>query len=680
MSQVRSAAGPGDIIARPGTDPFRWLADGDSLATANWLGEQYQLCTAHSAQWPLTEAFTRWLDVFTSFDEFSAPRPRGARIFYTRRAGSTVTLLVDDGRDTRTLVRAGGSGAAGGDLIEDWAPSPSGTHIAVQRWSDGELWLRVLDVEGGEESRPPLRLDRLASVAWVSDDHLYMTGRHSGGDQDAECGDVVLAVPAVGDEPAKLVLDAVLGDTTETELTGSADGRWVAAVCTSGLSAHGQTWLCDTRRAEWRRLPALDGGLSTVHFGPDDLLYVHTDARAPRGEIVTVRLSTGQIETTLVPQDDRRVLAGFCVLGGAEPTMLVCWEYGGRSALTRHDARTGRPESEIPLPGPGLITELTSASTPPTAWLSYCDPLTPPSIQRYRPDTARLDEWHPIGRVTDPPLVVEWLTYPAGDGSRIPMTLVRPAGAAPDDPVPTVLQAYGAFGHTELGQYYAAAVSWAAEGGAFAFAGVRGGGEFGEAWHQAGMREHKQRGIDDLLAAADFLVGSGRTNPELLALMGESAGGLLVAAALTQRPDVAAAVACIAPLTDMARYEYSGLGELWVEEFGSAEEPTELAWLLGYSPYHHVRAGTAYPATLFIVEADDERVDPAHARKMCAALQQASTAGAPILLRVHAAGGHGQRVREQRLLRYGEALGFLARHAGLSRAVRDVPEETSGMS
>jgi prolyl oligopeptidase len=680
MGQVDAGAGAG--TAPPAANRFDWLEHGDSPATAAWLHEQRRLWAAHSAEWASIATFTRWLDVFTSFDEFSAPVPRGSRMFFTLREGSVVRLLVDDGRAQRVLLQAGRSDAPTGDLIEDWVPSPAGSRLAVQQWSgDDTLRLLVLDVDSGQELRPPLPLDRLASVAWVSDDLLYLTGRPPGtGDGDDGGGDAVLAVPATSDEPAELVLDAVLGDTTETELSGSADGRWVVAVCTSGLSARGQTWVCDTRRTAWRQLPALDDGLSTVHFGSDDLLYVLTDAQAPRGEIRTVRLGAAPVQTTLVPQDDRRTLAGFAVLDGADPVLLAVWEDGGRSTLTRHDARTGRLAAEVPLPGPGLITELTSRSTPPAAWLSYCDPLTPPGVHRYRPDTDRLAEWRPSRRVTDPPLVLEWLTYRALDGTAIPMTVVRPAGPAAGAPVPTVLQAYGAFGHTELGQYYAAALSWAAEGGVFAFAGVRGGGEYGEAWHEAGMREHKQRGIDDLLAAADFLVASGRTTPGQLALMGESAGGLLVAAALTQQPDVAAAVACIAPLTDMARYEHSGLGGLWVDEFGTAEDPTELRWLLGYSPYHHVRAGTAYPATLFVVEGDDERVDPAHARKMCAALQDASASGAPILLRVHEAGGHGQRVREQRLLRYGEALGFLAHRTGLNGSVRNEPEGALGRS
>ena len=510
MGQAHSAAMSDDVAVRYAADPFHWLADEHSSATADWLDEQRELCAAQRPHWTLTEPFTRWLDVFTSFDEFSAPQARAARNFFTRRRGSALTLYVHDGGETRALLRAG---PAAGDLIEDSLPSPGGIRIAVQRRSGDLLRLHVLDVDSGAEARPPLLLDRLASVAWVSDDRLYLTGRHPDADEDAESGDVVLAVPAASGESAELVLDAVLGSTTETELTGSDDGRWVVAVCTSGLSARGQAWLCDTRQAGWRRLPALDGGLSTVHFGTDGLLRVHTDARAPRGEIVAVRLSTGEIETTLVPEDDHRVLAGFCVLDGSDPTMLLVWEDGGRSTLTRHHARTGQPQSEIPLPRPGLITELTSASGPSAAWLSYCDPLTPPAVLSYRPDTGGLAEWQPTRRVTDPPLTVERLTYAAPDGVPIPMTLVRPARPAVGEPLPTVLQAYGAFGYTELGQYYAAAVSWAAQGGAFAFAGVRGGGEFGEAWHRAGMREHKQRGIDDLLAAADFLVGSGRTRP-----------------------------------------------------------------------------------------------------------------------------------------------------------------------
>jgi prolyl oligopeptidase len=639
-------------------DPFRWLEDAGSPATAGWLAGQRVRWAAESPQWTLTAAFTHRLDVFTAVDEFAAPQHRGDRVFHTLREGGRSTLRVTDDGGERVLLQA-----AGADVVEDWVPSPAGTRVAVQRWSGGEaLHLHVLDVAAGIDARPPLPLDRLASVVWVGEDRLYLTGPAPAGPDD---GDAVLALPATSADPPVPVLDAVLGDTTTTELAGSPDGRWVVAVCTSGLSARGRSWLCDTRTGAWSRLPALDDGLATVHFGPSGRLSVLTDARAPRGEIRTIGPGD-DTAAVLVAQDGHRTLAGFAVLDGDSPTLLAVWEQGGRSALTRHDARTGRWQADVPLPGPGLVTELTSGPT--TAWLGYCDPLTPPTVLEYRPAPDRLTEWRAAARGTDPPLVLEWLAYPAADGVEIPLTVVRPADPAPG-PLPTVLQAYGAFGHTDLGRYYAAALCWAAEGGVFAVAGVRGGGEYGEAWHEAGMREHKQRGIDDLLAGADFLVSAGRTAPDRLGLLGESAGGLLVAAALTQRPDVAAAVACIAPLTDMTRYERTGLGALWADEFGTAADPDERDWLLGYSPYQHVRPGTAYPATLFVVEADDEVVDPAHARKMCAALQDASASGAPVLLRVHAAGGHGQRVREQRLLRYGEVLGFLAARTGLSGPV-----------
>jgi len=239
-----------------GTDRFGWLQRGDSPETTAWLEEQRRLWATHSPQWTLSDAFTRWLDVFTSFDEFSAPVARGSRTFFTLREGSVVRLLVDDERGQRVLLQAGAPDVTTGNLIEDWVPSPAGTRLTVQRWSGDTLRLLVLDVETGQETRPPLPLDRLASVAWVSDDRLYLTGRVPGLAED-DGGDAVLALPATGDEPPEPVLGAVLGDTTETELSGSPDGRWVVAVCTSGLSARGQTWLCDTRRTDWRRLPHL---------------------------------------------------------------------------------------------------------------------------------------------------------------------------------------------------------------------------------------------------------------------------------------------------------------------------------------------------------------------------------------------------------------------------------------
>jgi prolyl oligopeptidase len=227
--------------------------------------------------------------------------------------------------------------------------------------------------------------------------------------------------------------------------------------------------------------------------------------------------------------------------------------------------------------------------------------------------------------------------------------------------------------------YSASTLAWVEAGGVYAIASLRGGGEEGEAWHRAGMREHKNRVFEDFRAAADALVAGGWTTPGQLAISGGSNGGLLVGAAVTKWPELYAAAVCSAPLLDMVRYERFGLGETWNDEYGTAADPAQLAWLLSYSPYHHVREGTSYPAVLFSVFDSDTRVDPMHARKMCAALQHATTAspdgppgpGRPVLLRRESSAGHGARAVSRSVAVAADTLAFAACHTGLFGSTDD---------
>jgi prolyl oligopeptidase len=230
------------------------------------------------------------------------------------------------------------------------------------------------------------------------------------------------------------------------------------------------------------------------------------------------------------------------------------------------------------------------------------------------------------------------------------------------------LYGYGGFDISLTPAYSPNILAWVSAGGVYAVAGLRGGNEEGEEWHRAGMLDRKQNVFDDFHAAAEALIRDGWTTPEQLAISGGSNGGLLVGAALTQRPELYAAVVCSAPLLDMVRYERFGLGQTWNVEYGTASDPEQLGWLLSYSPYHHVTDGTAYPAVLFTVFTNDTRVDPVHAYKMCAALQHATSSGErrPVLLRAEAQVGHGARAVSRTAELAGDTLSFAARQTGLS--------------
>jgi prolyl oligopeptidase len=324
----------------------------------------------------------------------------------------------------------------------------------------------------------------------------------------------------------------------------------------------------------------------------------------------------------------------------------------------------------VALPGAGSVGPL---SVHPggghEAWFTYTDNVTPPTVYRFDARTGECTLWaRPPGSADVAGIETRDLTCHSADGTPVRVSLVARRAAPGARPRPTILYGYGGFGISLTPSYSAYVLAWVEAGGAFAVAHVRGGGERGEHWHRGGRLGHKQNVFDDFVAAAQRLIDDGWTTARQLAACGESNGGLVVGAAVTQRPDLFAAAVCSAPLLDMVRYERSGLGPAWRAEYGSASDPEQLRWLLAYSPYHHVRHGVDYPAVLFTVFDGDSRVDPMHARKMCAAMQWATTGARPVLLRAESGVGHGARAVSRSVALAADMLAFLAVHTGLTPA------------
>jgi prolyl oligopeptidase len=318
------------------------------------------------------------------------------------------------------------------------------------------------------------------------------------------------------------------------------------------------------------------------------------------------------------------------------------------SQVKAYDRESGAFLRDVDLPGAGTADITGQPDERPDVTIGYTDYATP----------YRLLGGDHVARG----IVSQQVTYRSADGTEVRMSIVATASA------PTVLYGYGGFNVALTPSYSSSIRAWVAAGGVWAVAGLRGGSEEGEAWHRAGMREHKQRVFEDFEAAGEWLVAEGWATAGQLGIMGGSNGGLLVGAVTTRRPDLWRAVVCSAPLLDMLRYELFGLGATWSDEFGRVEDPEEAGWLLGYSPYHHVAAGTAYPAVLFTVFDSDTRVDPLHARKMAAALQAATTVDPderPVLLRAEADVGHGARSVARSVALAADELAFLAAQLGL---------------
>ncbi|MFB4263006.1 prolyl oligopeptidase family protein [Nonomuraea sp. GTA35] len=674
-------------------DPYRWLEDPDTPETRDWLAAQADLFARARDGWPAGGWF-RELRHLTSFERLSVPQWRGGRAFYTclRPGAEHHRLMVRDAGGDRALFEPDSADPERRTVLGYWSASTDGRLMAYQTAVGGSerFTLRVLDVETGADVDEPIAGCRYSAVAWVPGQDAFYYTRYD------ERSGARIHLHRVGQPTGAdpVIFGAGSDRTAELDALVGADGRLLVVQVASGLSAANEVWVAGLREGSieqpgLRRLPLPEDGWTSAWPAPDGRLYLLTDAGAPRGRLLVAGppedsspedsspADASPVDASpvdgppvdgaltprlLIPEDPEAVLDGFAVLDGL---LLAHWTVAGRGAVTRHDPATGRLLGQVELPGPGIVTELAPGGQGGEAWYEYSDRVTPETVYRYEARTGSSTPWRRHPAPVTPPVIASETVCTAPDATPVRILLLAPAWHRAG-PLPTILEGYGAFGEPRVADYYAAALAWAGRGGLFAVACVRGGGEGGEAWHHAGRREHKQRGIDDFIAAADHLVTAGHTTRDSLGAFGTSAGGLLAGAAMTQRPDLFAAVACTAPLLDMARYELTGLGEYWREEFGSREDPDELGWLLGYSPYHRVVPGTPYPAVLLSAFGEDTRVDPLHARKMTAALQFATTSPRPVLLRHEAGAGHGERGRTGRLSYFADVLAFFAHQLGLA--------------
>jgi prolyl oligopeptidase len=693
-----------DLHGHAVPDPYRWLEDAGSEESQSWLAAQDALLAEHMAGLTGREALAARIYELLGAGSVSAPVWRGDRWFFTRRApGQEHAVLYTATPETgeRVLIDPMTIDKSGTTTLDAWHPDKEGRLLCYQlsEGGDEESVLRVMDVATGEVVDGPIDRCRYTAVAWLPGGKaFYYTRRLAPGlvpDGEEQYHRRVylhrLGSPADDDV---LIFGDGMEKTNYYSVSVSRDGRWLTVGAAAGTAPRNDLWIADLTASPEAApdLQVVQQGIDAqtgVHAGRDGRLYVWTDRDAPRGRLAVTDPAEAGSEhwRDLVPQDPEAVLTDFAILDGGEldpPLLLVSWTRHAISEISVHELATGQRTGTVPLPGLGTIGGLSERPEGGhEAWFGYTDNTTPPLVLHYDALSGAVQTWERApGSVTAPPVSARQVAYPSRDGTLVRMLIISagPGGAGSDGPGsdgpgehgprPTILYGYGGFGVRMAPGYAPPILAWVEQGGVYAIAALRGGGEEGEDWHRAGMRDRKQNVFDDFQAAAQKLIDDGWTTREQLAISGGSNGGLLVGATVTQRPDLFAAAACSAPLLDMVRYEKFGLGETWNDEYGTAADPEELGWLLSYSPYHHVREGTEYPPVLFTVFDGDTRVDPLHARKMCAALQHATSArwpDRPILLRRESDVGHGARAVSRSASLAADTLAFLAFHTGLTR-------------
>jgi prolyl oligopeptidase len=668
-------------------DPYRWLEDDGSPDTVAWSVAQDALLAEHTAALSGRDRLRTRVGELLGAGTIGTPSWRGDRQFFLRRTAEqehAVLLTVDPDGTERVLVDPAALDPTGATTLDAWQPSKEGHRLAYQLSVGGteESVLYVLDVVTGERVDGPIDRARYSPVAWLpGGEAFYYVRRLAPGlvpaDEAQYHRRVWLHRLGTSADDDVLVFGKGQDKTNYYGVSVSMDGRWLVIGASAGTAPRNDLWLADLSGGplESPDLRVVQEGVdasTSLHVGRDGRVYVFTDRDAPRGRIAVTTPDDPSYETwsDLVPEDDEAVLEGYAILDGeqlASGVLLCSWTRHAMGEITAHDLVSGSRTGTVPLPGLGSVTGLSERPEGGhDAWFGYTDHVTPSSVFHYDARSGETALWATApGTVEVPEVHARQVEYASADGTTVRMVVVSPT-KEPDGPRPAILYGYGGFGVPLTPAYSAGLLAWVEAGGVYAIANLRGGSEEGEQWHRAGMRQHKQNVFDDFHAAAERLVADGWTSSDRLAISGGSNGGLLVGAAMTQRPELYAAVVCSAPLLDMVRYERFGLGATWSDEYGSAAVPEELSWLLAYSPYHHVRDGVDYPATLFTVFDGDTRVDPLHARKMCAALQHATTGHRPILLRREGDVGHGARALSRTVALTVDTLAFAAQWTGLT--------------
>jgi len=650
-------------------DNYRWLEDGKSPATQKWV--EAEMAYTRGVLDPLAgrEAIHQRLTQLLSIGSVTPPMIAGRHYFYTKREGmqNQPILYVREGLNgvDRVLVDANAL-ATDGTIALDWfQPSENGKYVAYGTSPSGSEMstLHIVETKTGTVLPDTIERTRAASIAWKLDNSgFYYTRYPKKGDvpEGQEMYNRHVYYHALGDDPDnddKLIFGEGRDAEDWPSVHLSNDGHWLLISVSEGWTKS-ELFLMDVKRGT--PPSRITAGKNFLYSGEvyDGKLYITTNEDAPRYRVFVADAGNYDREAwkELIPQSDA-VLQGAAVFGGK---LFAQYEQNASSQLKLFDL-DGKKISDIDLPAIGTVFGSGGRWDRDEMFFGFQSFTVPPSIYRIdlkpfhlESQKQHLGDWYgppTLWTKVDAPSIdpsaydvnQEW--FKSKDGTRVPMFVVHKKGVTKNGKNPTLLTAYGGFNVSLTPSFSRTAYLWMEHGGIYAVANLRGGAEFGEDWHRAGMLDKKQNVFDDMIAAAEHLISEKYTDKNHLAIQGGSNGGLLMGAMMTQRPDLFRAVVCQVPLLDMLHYQDFQIAKLWIPEYGTAENAEQFKWLYAYSPYHHVKAGTEYPAVLFMTADTDTRVDPMHAKKMAALMQAEAKNGAsktrPILLRIESKAGHG---------------------------------------
>ncbi len=633
-------------------DPYRWLEAEKDPEVQTWMRTKNVAARQHLAGLPGRDVLTERLKSLIYVEVRSAPEKRKDRLFFSRRPADREKTIYywqqGEKGEPKVLIDANTLSTDGSISVSEVVPSEDGKLVAYQLKGNNadESTLKIMEVDTGKvleaDTIAGLRYTRPAWTpdgkgffyTWIPNDPKIPSNERMG------LGEI--RYHRLGTDPAT--------DSVFREKTGdperwmgaevSSDGKYLFLTINRGWSELDLyvRFLSDPK-GDWKPLFVGQKALASV-VAFKDKFYLTTNQGAPRYQIYSIdpkRLDRAQWKL-LVPEDAESVIDGVVLVGGHLGLQRM------RKASSELEIRDlkGKLVRKIALPTLGSASPLIGRADDDTAYFGFVSFTYPYAVFKTSIKTGKTELHSKVEAPVNPSdFEVEQVQYPSKDGTSISMFLFKKKGTAKNGKNPTLLYGYGGFNISMTPNFNPIAYAWVEQGGIYALANLRGGGEYGEAWHQAGMLGLKQNVFDDFIAAAEYLVREQWTATRHLAIEGRSNGGLLVGAAMTQRPDLYRAVICGVPLLDMVRYHLFGIGRAWIPEYGTAEDPEQFKWLHAYSPYHQLKAGVAYPSLLMLATDSDDRVDPLHARKFSALLEEVSEGKILSLLRIEEKAGHG---------------------------------------
>ncbi|SFF56805.1 prolyl oligopeptidase Serine peptidase. MEROPS family S09A [Fontimonas thermophila] len=655
-----------DYFGTPVPDPYRWLEDVDSPQTRAWVEAQNALSLPFLARLPEREALRRRLTELWNFERYEVVEKRAGRYFFRRNDGlqNQSVLYVQDGRKARprALLDPNLLAADGSVALTDYEVSPDGRWLAYATATSGSDWneIRVRDIATGKDGPDHLVRIKFSSIAWTRDAKGFFYSRYPDPPEGAAAGtfdDLAhqkLYYHRVGTPQSE---DLLIFETPQEPKWGfvpevTDDGRWLVITIWRGSENAYRVYVKDLGDPQRPRLDApviklvddfeaeyaLIGNVGSV-------LYFRTSQGVERGRIAAVDLADPDRTWRSIVPEQADTLRHALFAGDG----IVALYMRDATSRLRRFALDGTPRGEIALPGLGSVPDLNFGGVQirgqfgdPELFYAFASFNRPATNYVYDLSKNRGAVFHPLKlRFNPDDYVTEQVFYPSKDGTKIPMFISYKRGLKRDGQNPTHLYGYGGFDIPLTPTFSVPNLVWMERGGIFAQANLRGGGEYGRAWHEAGTRERKQNVFDDFAAAAQYLIAQQYTSPRHLAISGRSNGGLLVGATLNQHPELFAAALPAVGVMDMLRYHRFTIGWAWASDYGTAETEEGFKYLYAYSPLHTIKPGTRYPAVLVTTADHDDRVVPGHSYKYTAALQHAQAGDAPILIRIDIKAGHG---------------------------------------